>query len=108
MNDRKPCAARNDLIERRHMDIEILADEWYEPQRRKIVWFSAVLDEKCIDCGVTIDALVEHFGAFQDDPLPPFRKHREQIWATAETLIAQRRFEDDGTLLIRSADLPSA
>ncbi|HXV83961.1 MAG TPA: DUF1488 family protein [Candidatus Binatia bacterium] len=70
------------------MDAEFFADEWYEPHRRKIVWFSAVLDEKCIDCGVTIDALVELFGAFQDDPLPAFRKHREEIWAIAEKLLA--------------------
>ena len=88
--------------------IDFLSDEWYEPQRRKIVWFSAVLDEKCIDCGVTIDALVEHFGAFQDDPLPVFRKHRGKIWSTAEKLITRRRFEDDGAVLIRSADLESS
>ena len=88
--------------------MEFFADEWYEPHRRKVVWFSAVRDEKCIDCGVTIDALVDHFGAFQDDPLPAFRKHRQEIWDLAEKLIAQRRLEDDGTLLIRSADLESS
>ena len=87
------------------MDIEFFADEWYDPHRRKIVWFSAVRDEKCIDCGISIDALIDHFDAFQDDPLPAFRKHRERIRAIAMKLIAERRFEDDGTLLIRSADL---
>jgi hypothetical protein len=89
------------------MDTDFLSDEWYEPHRRKIVWFTAVRDEKSIDCGVTIDALVEHFCAFQDDPLPVFRKHRQEIWKIAEKLIAQRRFEDDGTVVIRSADLQS-
>ena len=87
------------------MDIEFLADEWYEPHRRKIVWFTAVIDEKTIDCGISIDALVYEFGAFQDDPLPAFRKHREEIRDLAANLIAKRRFEDDGTLLIRRADL---
>lgn len=87
------------------MDIEFFADEWYDPHRRKIVWFSAVIDEKSIDCGISIDALTEHFGAFQDDPLPAFRMHREKIREIASKLIAERRFEDDGTLLIRSADL---
>lgn len=87
------------------MDVEFFTDEWYEPHRRKIVWFSAVVDEKTIDCGISIDALVSHFGAFQDDPLPAFRKHREKIREAAARLIAERRFENDGTLLIRSADL---
>ena len=40
-------------------NIEFLADEWYDPHRRKIVWFSAVVDEKCIDCGISIEALAE-------------------------------------------------
>lgn len=87
------------------MDVDFFADEWYDPQRQKIVWFSGIVDEKCIDCGISIDALVEHFGAFYDDPLPSFRSHREQIREVAFRLITERRFEDDGTIVIRSADL---
>ena len=86
-------------------ETDFLSDEWYEPHRRKIVWFTAVCDEKSIQCGVTIDALIDHFGAFQDDPLPAFRKHRQKIWSLAEQRLAQRRFEDDGTIVIRSSDL---
>jgi hypothetical protein len=89
------------------MDIDFLSDEWYEPHRRKIVWFTAVRDEKSIQCGVTIDALIDHFGAFQDDPLAAFRKHRQEIWSAADRLIQLRRFENDGTMVIRSADLRS-
>jgi hypothetical protein len=90
-----------------NMDIDFLDNEWYEPHRRKVVWFTAVCDEKTIDCGVTIEALVDHFDGFQDDPLPAFRRHRQEIWSVADKLIHLRRFEDDGTILIRSADLPS-
>ena len=86
-------------------NIEFLADEWYDPHRRKIVWFSAVVDEKCIDCGISIEALADHFGAFYDDPLPAFRNHRQRVQEAASKLIAERRFEDGGTLIIRSADL---
>jgi uncharacterized protein DUF1488 len=88
-----------------NMDIEFFADEWYEPHRRKVVWFSAIDAGKRIDCGVSIEALADHFGAFYDDPLPAFKQNRERIQAAAAKLIAERRFEDDGTLLIRSADL---
>jgi hypothetical protein len=87
------------------MNIEFTADEWYDHQRRKVVWFSAIVDDKCIDCGVSIEALADHFGAYYDDPLPAFRTHRARIQQAAVKLIEQRRFEDDGTLLIRSADL---
>lgn len=87
------------------MDIEFSADESYEPHRQKVVWFHAIIDEKTIDCGISIEALADHFGAFYDDPLPAFRRHRERIQAAATRLIAQRRFEDDGTIVIRRADL---
>jgi hypothetical protein len=87
------------------MIIEFNADEWYDHHRRKVVWFSALVDDKPIDCSVTLEALAEHFGAFYDDPLPAFRDHRERIQEAATKLITQRRFEDDGTIIIRNADL---
>ena len=89
----------------KYTDIEFAADEWYDHHRRKVVWFTAIVDEKSIECGISIEALRDHFGAFYDDPLPAFRIHRERIQQTAAKLINQRRFEDDGTVLIRSADL---
>jgi hypothetical protein len=87
------------------MSIEFTPDEWYEPQRRNVVWFSAIDDEKVIQCALSIEALVERFGAFADDPLPAFRRQRELIWRIAAKLIAERRFEDDGSIFIRNADL---
>jgi hypothetical protein len=86
-------------------NIEFTADEWYDHHRRKIVWFSAIVDEKTIDCGVSIEALRDRFGAYVDDPLPAFRSHRARIQEVASKLITQRRFEDDGTVIIKSADL---
>ena len=87
------------------MSVEFTPDESYEHHRRNVVWFSAVDDEKVIDCAISIEALTEHFGAYADDPLPAFRNHRQRIWDTAAKLITQRRFEDDGRILIHSADL---
>jgi hypothetical protein len=87
------------------MMIEFNTDEWYDHHRRKVVWFSAIVDDKSIDCGISIEALAEHFGAFYDDPLPAFRSHRERIRETAARLITERRFEDDGTVIIRTSDL---
>jgi len=87
------------------MNIEFAGDEWYDHHGRKVVWFGAIAGEKVIDCAISLDALKERFGAFYDDPLPAFRSHRARIQEVAARLIEQRRFEDDGTLLIRSADL---
>jgi uncharacterized protein DUF1488 len=87
------------------MDIEFVADEWYDHHRTKVVWFTAIVNEKTLECGVSMEALADHFGAFYDDPLPGFRSHRERIQSTVAKLIEQRRFEDDGRIIIRSADL---
>jgi hypothetical protein len=87
------------------MDIDFVDNEWFDPHRQKIVWFTAIIDEKTIDCGVSIEALADHFGAYFDDPLPAFKNHRERIYAAATKLIEQRRFEDDGTVIVRSDDL---
>jgi hypothetical protein len=86
-------------------DVDFAADEWFEPHRRKVVWFRAIVDEKCIDCGISLEALRDRFGAYYDDPLPAFRSNRARIEKAAAKLIAERRFEDDGTVLIRAADL---
>ncbi|HET8562872.1 MAG TPA: DUF1488 domain-containing protein [Candidatus Binatia bacterium] len=87
------------------MKIKFAADEWYEHQRRKVVWFTASVDGRRVNCGISIEALRAHFGAYFDDPLPAFRANRGRIEAVAATLITQDRREKDGTLLIRSSDL---
>ena len=85
--------------------ITFAEDEWYDHHRRKVVWFTALVDGKRVDCGVSIEALGDHFGAFYDDPLPVFRANRRRIETVAATLIMQGRLESDGTLLIKGADL---
>jgi hypothetical protein len=87
------------------MKIRFAPDEWYDHHRLQVVWFTAIVDGKRVECGVSIEALRHHFGAYHDDLLPVFRANREKIEAVAAILIMQGRFQDDGTLLIRSADL---
>lgn len=50
------------------MKIEFTKDEWYDHHRRKVVWFTALVDGKAVECGISIEALGGHFGAFQGDP----------------------------------------
>jgi hypothetical protein len=86
------------------MKITFANDEWYDHHRRKVVWFTALVDGKRVDCGISIEALCDHFGAFYDDPLPVFKAHRQGIEQAAAKLIRKSRFEKDGTILIKSAD----
>jgi hypothetical protein len=85
--------------------IKFAPDEWYDHHRRKVVWFTAAADGKRVDCGISIEALGDRYGAYHDDPLPAFRTHRRRIEAVAAALIRRGRFEKDGTVLIRNADL---
>jgi hypothetical protein len=87
------------------MKIKFHTDEWYDPHRRQVVWFTALADRKRIDCGISIEALGDHFGGYQDDPLPVFRANRAHVEAVAAALIMAGRFEKDGTVLIKRADL---
>jgi hypothetical protein len=86
-------------------NIRFASDEWYEHHRRKIVWFTAWIDGKRVNCGVSMEALADHFGAYYDDPLPAFRANRLRIQALATKLIGDGRVENDGTIIIRNADL---
>ena len=85
--------------------IKFAVDEWYDHHRRKVVWFTASADGKRIDCGISLDALANRYGAYHDDPLPVFRANRKHIETVAALLLMQGRVEKDGTVLIRSADL---
>ena len=89
----------------KQLDIDFAGNEWFDHHRKKVVWFIAIVDEKSIDCGISIEALRDHFGAYSDDPLPAFRSNRARIQEAAAKLIMRRRFEDDGTVLVRTADL---
>jgi len=85
--------------------ITFATDEWYDHHGRKVVWFTALVDGRRVDCGVSIEALRARYGAFYDDPLPVFRANRKRIEAVAAALIKQQRFETEGTLIIRLEDL---
>lgn len=85
--------------------IKFADDEWYDHHRRKVVWFTGSIDDRRVGCGISIEALADHYGAYYDDPLPAFKANRRRIEAAARRLIKRNRLEADGTVLIRTADL---
>lgn len=71
---------------------------------RDVVSFPADVNGKRINCAISWEALQDNFGGDKQDPLECFRANRDAIEAKAERLIAKRRFEADGSVLIRSQD----
>ena len=70
-----------------------------------VVAFLAIIDGKQVECAISYQALRTHFGADYDDPMPAFTTHRPHIEQLAAQFIRQKRFEPDGTILMRSYDI---
>lgn len=70
----------------------------------KIVNFAAYVGEETISCSISLEVLQEHFQANLLKPLRAFICNRPAIEHIAERLIAECRFEADGSRLIRSSD----
>lgn len=68
------------------------------------VSFPADVDGKRVRCLVSWEALQDNFGGDNVQPLDCFRAVRHAIEGKAEKLIAQRRFEADGSVFIRTQD----
>src|SRR5207245_8860400 len=71
---------------------------------RMVVVFAAIMGKDTIACAISHEALSDHFASDQLQPAAAFSRHRTAIERTAETLISQKRFETDGSILIRSSD----
>lgn len=85
------------------MSINFLAGETWNGNR-EIVSFLADVDGKRIQCAISWEALQDNFGGDGMEPIKCFRANRPAIEAKAERLIKRGRFEEDGSVLIRSQD----
>jgi hypothetical protein len=72
---------------------------------RDIVKFHAMDGSKRILCAISRSALEDHFENGKT-PLDTFRSNRSKIEAIAGNLILRGRFEVDGSILIKTSDLP--
>ncbi|MCW8943710.1 MAG: DUF1488 domain-containing protein [Sedimenticola sp.] len=71
----------------------------------KVATVAAELDKKRILCRISLDILIEKFGATDEDPMQSVAQHRIAIQEAACRLIESNTFEEDGSVLIRSTDL---
>jgi hypothetical protein len=67
-----------------------------------VVSFLVMVDGEQICCAISIEALMDHFGANYSDPMPAFLANRHRIEHIAGELLASGQLESDGTVLIRN------
>jgi Protein of unknown function (DUF1488) len=72
--------------------------------RREVVVFQANTGTESVPCAISFEALQDRFNGDSRQPLETFRQHRSAIEALARTRIRQRRFEPDGSIVIRARD----
>jgi len=71
---------------------------------REIVEFEAEFNGKRISCAVSFEALSDNFDGDRKQPLKSFKENRSKIEALATKFIQRQRFENDGSILVRTAD----
>jgi hypothetical protein len=71
---------------------------------RLVVSFPADNNGQRINCNISLEALQDNFEGNNIDPIICFKSNRNRIEQKAIELIKLRRFELDGSILIRSAD----
>jgi len=76
-----------------------------DDQQRWVVWFPAVVEGRPITCGMSYQALRDHFAADFFAPMSAFLAHRSAIEQVTARFIAQSQCEDDDTVLMRSQDV---
>lgn len=73
---------------------------------RMIVSFQADVSGRLVRCAISMEALEDHWGATLATAIESFRLHRTAIEAKAQQLLLKARFEGDGSILIRTRDMP--
>ena len=86
------------------MNIEFPTVEAWDSDGDKVT-FPADSDGKRIVCAISWEALTDHFGADRgDDPIEAFRNNRAVIEQAAEKKILAGHTEDDGSILLYTAE----
>ncbi len=80
------------------------ADAQYD-STRMLVLFKGYDDKRAVLCGISQEALEDHFDVDNKDPVKTFRASRERIEHEARRKYLAGRLESDGSVLITTEDL---
>jgi hypothetical protein len=72
---------------------------------RDAVVFGGKDGEKTVPCAISTEALADHFGGRETDPLKQFSKNRDRIEHEARKKYVAGGLEPDGSVFIRIADI---
>ncbi len=71
----------------------------------KMATIAASVDKKRVLCRISLDILMDNFGATEEVPMRSVAEYRHNIQDVAKQLIESERYEEDGSILIRACDL---
>ncbi len=70
----------------------------------KVIMFPAILGNNTINCKISSETLANYFENDPQKPISVFSDHRSAIVNVADKLIAENRYENDGSIFIRTTD----
>ena len=91
------------MVDERHL-VFPEPEEQYD-FHRDVVLFSGKDREKTVRCAISQEALDDHFGGDNKDPLKIFVANRERIEHEARRKYLTNHLEADGSILIRTIEL---
>ena len=71
----------------------------------KVATVAAEVNKNRVLCRISFDVLRKKFRATKDDPMRAVAENRDSIRAAAKRLIESKAFEDDGSIVVRAADI---
>lgn len=71
----------------------------------KVATLAAEVNKNRVMCRISFDVLRKKFRASKDDPMRAVAENRASIRAAAKRLIETKAFEEDGSVVVRAADL---
>jgi len=71
----------------------------------KVATVAADVDKRRVLCRISLEVLVDQFGALEREPMQTVYRQRNAIQEAARTLIEREVFEEDHSVLIRACDI---
>jgi len=72
----------------------------------KVATIAAEVNRKRVLCRISIEVLQEKWSASEKDPMRTVMENRMALQSAARKLIEDEAYEEDGSIVIRSEDIP--
>ena len=71
----------------------------------KVATVAAGVNKNRVLCRISLEILIDKFGASEVEPMRSVAQHRMAIQEAARKVIENEAYEEDGSILIRACDL---